>query len=205
MNILRTSWTWTMSVFSYMRASLISFFSWSSFGTRCLVLWSCPITFFTGLQNEDKLGTKFGDNWPQGKVLIKNGATARILSNEKPTAGNIFGQPLLYFSYYSISELQNCLFPNICSFNVYRMPSIWNELFEKCKQLLFDTTHKTFRVSLNEKWMFLFPLHINIIYIDTNINININITYIKIDIQSNCSVRLSQPHITSWCTQHPQF
>ena len=52
-----------------------------------------------------------------GKVLIKNGATARILSNEKPTAGNIFGQPLFYSSYYSISELQNCLFPNICSFN----------------------------------------------------------------------------------------
>ena len=67
---------------------------------------------------------------------------------------------------------------------------------------MFDTTHKTFGISLNEKWMFLFPLHINIIYINTNINININITYIKINIQSNCSVRLSQPHITSWCTVH---
>ena len=31
--------------------------------------------FFHRLQNEDKSGPKFGDNWPQGKVLIKNGAT----------------------------------------------------------------------------------------------------------------------------------
>ena len=46
--------------------------------------------FFHRLQNEDKSGPKFGDNWPQGKVLIKNDATTQILSsNGKPTAGNI--------------------------------------------------------------------------------------------------------------------
>ena len=64
-------------------------FFWGFFGILCLVLWSCPITFFSGLQNEDKSGPKFGDNWPPGKVLIKNGATTQILSNGKPTTGNI--------------------------------------------------------------------------------------------------------------------